>query len=488
MEGAGEREPLRTEFEQMAVFRKKTGPGLPIEATLTLTDAVRTALMSNAGNGGPMTDLIHGHNADTHCAVVGLPFVGRKHADGHLMGFAVVFPRATETKERVAVLRACKALEERGVNIPRVGDWEVEVEEEAALNQSLRAATWISPARVWLTVTPILLDRFPKKKGPGVEDILAASCRRIGLPDPVGITHGPYSEVDGVPPVPAFRLQRAGEVRARWGVHARLEFATAVRGPMVLGAGRYFGLGFLRPEREKQTRWPGLSFAQFYKAVHGRMPFPWQERLAARALAGDWPGTIAVPTGCGKTSVIDVAVFALAAQAGIPAMQRTARLRTFFVVDRRLVVDDVSRHAEGLAEAIETKAELQWVKDQLLRFGGACALRTAVLRGGMYRSDTWADIPNQPLVCVSTVDQVGSRLLFRGYGISDSRRPIHAGLVGSDALMIVDEAHLSRPFLDTLGWVERYQGDGLAEGVRGAGLEVRADVGDSGGNRGEVRT
>ena len=246
-----EMEPLRTEFEQMAVFRKKAGPGLPIEATLTLTDAIRQALMSNAGNGGPMTDLIHGHNADTHCALVGLPFVGREHADGHLMGFAVIFPRATDTGERIAVLRACKALEARGVNIPGVGDWEVEVEEEAALNQSLRAATWTRPSRVWRTVTPILLDRFPKKKGPGVEEILAASCRRIGLPDPAGIEHGPYSAVDGVPPVPAFRLQRAGEQRARWGVHARLEFATKVRGPMVLGAGRYFGLGFLRPEREK---------------------------------------------------------------------------------------------------------------------------------------------------------------------------------------------------------------------------------------------
>jgi CRISPR-associated endonuclease/helicase Cas3 len=203
----------------------------------------------------------------------------------------------------------------------------------------------------------------------------------------------------------------------------------------------------------------GIEFAQFYEAVNGHTPFPWQERLAAQALAGAWPETIAVPTGCGKTSVIDVAVFALAVQAGIPAGERTARLRTFLVVDRRLVVDDVSRHAEDLAAAIDRKAELQWVKDQLMRFGGPCALRTAVLRGGMYRSDTWADVPNQPLVCVSTVDQVGSRLLFRGYGVSDSRRPVHAGLVGSDSLMIVDEAHLSTPFLHTLGWVARYQGE-----------------------------
>ena len=227
----------------------------------------------------------------------------------------------------------------------------------------------------------------------------------------------------------------------------------------------------------------GIEFAQFYEAVHGRAPFPWQARLAARALAGEWPETIAVPTGCGKTSVIDVAVFALAAQADRPAGERTARLRTFFVVDRRLVVDDVSRHAVLLAEAIEKKPELQWVHDQLRLFGGPCALHTAVLRGGMYRSDTWADVPNQPLVCVSTVDQVGSRLLFRGYGVSDSRRPVHAGLVGCDALMIVDEAHLSKPFLDTLGWVAQYQQEPWRKEPVAPGLkfvQMSATVGGSG--------
>src|ERR1700674_2516410 len=94
------------------------------------------------------------------------------------------------------------------------------------------------------------------------------------------------------------------------------------------------------------------DFAKFYQAVHDYPPFPWQERLEKQVIEGEWPQTIAVPTGCGKTSVIDVAVFALAAQVERPAMERTSPLRIFFVVDRRLVVDDVSRHAEKLAAAI----------------------------------------------------------------------------------------------------------------------------------------
>lgn len=209
------------------------------------------------------------------------------------------------------------------------------------------------------------------------------------------------------------------------------------------------------------------DFSEFYAAVHnGRLPFPWQKRLADRLLSGGgWPGSIAIPTACGKTSVIDIAVFSLASQAELPVNERTAPLRIFFVVDRRLVVDDVSRHACKLAEAIEdceTEAA-GWVRERLLRFGGARPLEVATLRGGMYRSDSWADAPNQPLVCVSTVDQIGSRLLFRGYGVSDARRPVHAGLVGNDSLIVVDEAHLSQPFLDTLQWIAKYQGEDWAE-------------------------
>jgi CRISPR-associated protein Csb2 len=247
--GGGQPEAVQSEFGQMIVFRKKTGPGLSIDATLTLTECARRALMGNAGADGPMSELIHGHNGDTHCAIVALPFVGREYADGHLMGFAVVLPRRAGLQDRASVLRACSVLVDRGLDIPG-GRWAVEPEEEAALNQTMRAATWTRPARVWRTVTPILLDRFPKRNGPGVEDILAASCRRIGLPVPVSMQHGPYSAVEGVVPVPAFRLQRSGEDRSRWGVHAVLAFGAPVRGPILLGAGRYFGLGLMRPDKE----------------------------------------------------------------------------------------------------------------------------------------------------------------------------------------------------------------------------------------------
>ncbi|NYZ13544.1 type I-U CRISPR-associated helicase/endonuclease Cas3 [Azospirillum sp. RWY-5-1] len=208
------------------------------------------------------------------------------------------------------------------------------------------------------------------------------------------------------------------------------------------------------------------DFPAFFRAVHGQDPFPWQAALARRVAGTGWPALLDLPTGSGKTAVIDIAVFTLALEIDRPAAERRAPLRLFFAIDRRIVVDDVARRADHLRDRLDAALTddaadaVATTVARRLAGGTGKPLHTATLRGGTLHHDAdWARSPAQPLVCVTTVDQLGSRLLFRGYGVSEGMRPVHAGLTGNDALIVLDEAHLSRPFEQTLATVRRLRGN-----------------------------
>jgi len=208
-------------------------------------------------------------------------------------------------------------------------------------------------------------------------------------------------------------------------------------------------------------------FADFVKQVHGHDPFPWQQRLVERICEeGRWPDVLDVPTGLGKTSVIDIAVFVAAVRPEL------ARRRLFFVVDRRLIVDEAYDHAQKLARAlIESSGDeseqadrssidvVEQVGRALLQRGDDVPLQVARMRGGVTWSWRWLERPDRFAVVVGTVDQIGSRLLFRGYGVGEHLRPIDAALVGTDSLIVLDEAPLAEPFRRTVRTIQRLNGD-----------------------------
>ena len=205
---------------------------------------------------------------------------------------------------------------------------------------------------------------------------------------------------------------------------------------------------------------PG-DFAHYFRTVHGHDPFPWQQALVDRLAAENrWPAVLDLPTGAGKTAALDIAVFHLALRADAPWQ---AALRIALVVDRRLVVDDAFARARKIADALaepsrgaETgRAVVGEVARRLRLLAGddAPPLVAGQLRGGAPLEHDWARTPTQPTILCSTVDQVGSRLLFRGYGVSNRMKPVHAGLLGEDSLILLDEAHLSEPFRTTLDGV-----------------------------------
>jgi CRISPR-associated endonuclease/helicase Cas3 len=181
-------------------------------------------------------------------------------------------------------------------------------------------------------------------------------------------------------------------------------------------------------------------------------PFPWQSRLVEQvASEGRWPQLLPLPTGSGKTTVLLIATFLLAVGPEV------APRRIVMVVDRRVVVDQSYELAVSLAQAVNVASSgvLAVVRSRLeaLSGGEAAPLVAARLRGGVPRNNDWAVRPDQPAVICSTVDQVGSRLLFQGYGVRERMRSVHAGLLGQDSLIFLDEVHLSQAFSQTLSTV-----------------------------------
>lgn len=221
------------------------------------------------------------------------------------------------------------------------------------------------------------------------------------------------------------------------------------------------------------------QFADFYEAVHGWPPLAWQSELAQQVCLHGWPRWIDLPTSSGKTAVVDMAVFALAFQATqaepIAACAKAPR-RIFFTVDRRLIVSQAYRHGRKLCEALWNAAKnpssvelpvLVQMAEALLQLSGggdqAVPLDCYELRGGIPRDDAWVRSPTQPTLLTTTVDQIGSRMLFRGYGVSDRNLPIHAALTANDSLILLDEAHCSVPFGETVEAIEHYRSEAFAQ-------------------------
>ena len=187
-----------------------------------------------------------------------------------------------------------------------------------------------------------------------------------------------------------------------------------------------------------------FDFVRAFEAMTGHGPFPWQRRLFQRLLAGNLPHAVDIPTGLGKTAVMAIWLLARAAAAPLPR-------RLVYVVDRRAVVDQATDFAVRLRETLEVEA-LAHVRRGLGLAGRPLAIST--LRGQHVDNREWLDDPTAPAIIVGTVDMVGSRLLFEGYSVSRRMRPYHAGLMGCDTLVMLDEAHLSRPFGALLQTIE----------------------------------
>lgn len=263
------------------VFAHAQGQRPDLRAAAVIGRTMRAALMTTYP--GPIPEWLSGHTADgkpsldPHLAVIPLANAGYPWSDGSLMGVALVLPRALEThwaeartpqdfEDRQAFDQALAALAEADrdglarLKLGRWGCWEIE-RQGADLMPTLRPFRYCAASRIWSSLTPIALDRHPKSQGAGrfaeAAAIIAAGCPRIGLPEPARVVAHKHAAVAGAPSAwpaggsPAWQgWARPNALAHRPLFHATLEFSKPVAGPIILGAGRFFGLGLYLPTGE----------------------------------------------------------------------------------------------------------------------------------------------------------------------------------------------------------------------------------------------
>ncbi len=207
-----------------------------------------------------------------------------------------------------------------------------------------------------------------------------------------------------------------------------------------------------------------MTFASDFEKLTGYPPFPWQETLYQRFIGekpGGIPASCNLPTGLGKTSVVAVWLIALANHP-----DRIPR-RLVYVVNRRTVVDQTTTEVQNYRKALASEPALKGICEALAQLcalplsddESSSPLALSTLRGEFADNREWSADPARPAVIVGTVDMIGSRLLFSGYGVGFKGKPLHAGFLGQDVLLVHDEAHLEPAFQRLIESIEKEQSD-----------------------------
>ena len=214
------------------------------------------------------------------------------------------------------------------------------------------------------------------------------------------------------------------------------------------------------------TKLPSITreeFGVFFAALNeGHDPFSWQEEVLDHICEhGVWPERINAPTGSGKSSVVDIHLFANAL-AAVGAAPRVPR-RLCVTVGRRALVDNQVDRAYKILELMEKALADESGESDILRRVDE-ALQSFQTRNDKQGNDPFevghirGELSNRTLpvtdisacaIIAATPDMYGSRALFRGYGSTKAARPRETALLAMDTVMVLDEAHMNRQLLHT---------------------------------------
>lgn len=211
------------------------------------------------------------------------------------------------------------------------------------------------------------------------------------------------------------------------------------------------------------------------KEKQKRYPFSWQEEVLDHICEhGVWPERINAPTGSGKSSIIDIHLFANAL-AAVGAAPRVPR-RLCVTVGRRALVDSQADRAREILKCMEDALAdgsgepdiLRRVAEALQSFQtrndekGSKPFETGHIRGELSNRNLPVSDISACAIIAATPDMYGSRALFRGYGSTKAARPRETALLAMDTVMVLDEAHMNRQLLHTtqrIAQLQKYEAD-----------------------------
>ena len=278
-ESPNESSPLRrpNTAGEWIVFELEYGSRwLPVTRAPELASAMRDTVIRYAATptpaevGGIGSD---GAPVDTpHLAFLSLPNVGSRYADGRVMGVVLSIPDGMSEAGRQAIYRAVGTWERDSADhrlTLRLANEGVKVRLKRLLEtaevRTLQPKVWNCGSTRWISVTPIALPRHPGRLSGGTaasrakawqaaEEAVVAACEHVGLPAPENMHLSLSPLIRGARHVrdcpPFQRKGKQGEVVRRQLVHAALTFDEPIHGPLLLGAGRFAGLGLMRPVPE----------------------------------------------------------------------------------------------------------------------------------------------------------------------------------------------------------------------------------------------
>jgi CRISPR-associated protein Csb2 len=265
------------------------GPMPDLRASALIAKTLRDTLMAGyqrIGRGAHVPPEVSGHSLDgaplaaPHLAIAPLAFAGWPHADGRVLGFALIPPGTGALLDNADFQRAIKEVApwkddvaRRELRLVGRGFAVTLTPSGESTRRSLDPTGYVATAKTWASCTPIVLDRHLKATGAADRDremreLIARACVNIGLPTPARIAVGAgdpthselaiaaskHSAFKGAPsaypsgraPPPWTRWRLPESLASRLLTHAVLQFDEPIRGPVILGAGRFVGLGLCR--------------------------------------------------------------------------------------------------------------------------------------------------------------------------------------------------------------------------------------------------